>query len=89
MGEAGDYHFINDADGMIGAIMNSAAGNRPSLWTYYFRVADIDSAKAAVERGGGAILHGPQDVPGGDFIVIGTDPQGAMFALVGARPVRA
>ena len=28
---------------------------------------------------------GPKEVPGGDHIVIGTDPQGAEFALVGAR----
>ena len=26
---------------------------------------------------------GPHEVPGGDWIVIGTDPQGAEFALVG------
>ena len=85
MGEAGDYQFLNDADGMIGAIMNSAAGNRPSMWTYYFRVADIDAAKKKIEAGGGTVMHGPQEVPGGDHIIIGTDPQGAVFALVGRR----
>jgi len=85
MGEMGDYQFINNESGMIGAIMSSAAGNRPPLWTYYFRVADIDAGKQRVESGGGTVMHGPQDVPGGDFILIATDPQGAMFALVGAR----
>src|SRR6478609_612999 len=85
MGEVGDYQFFNDDSGMIGAVMSSSAGNRPSLWTYYFRVADIDAAKAAVEAGGGTVMHGPQDVPGGDYILIGVDPQRAMFALIGPR----
>lgn len=85
MGESGDYQFINDESGMIGAVMNSAAGNRPSMWTYYFRVPDIDAAKEKIETGGGTIMHGPQDVPGGDFILIAGDPQGAMFALIGKK----
>ena len=38
---------------MIGAVMNSAAGNRPSMWTYYFRVPDIDAAKKKIERAAG------------------------------------
>ena len=65
--------------------MSSAAGNRASLWTYYFRVADIDAAKNAVAANGGTVMHGPQDVPGGDYILLGGDPQGSMFALVGPR----
>jgi predicted enzyme related to lactoylglutathione lyase len=85
MGPNGDYQFINDEDGMIGAIMNSSAGNRPSMWTYYFRVANIDAAKKTVESGGGTVMHGPQEIPGGDHIIIATDPQGAVFALVGQR----
>ena len=85
MGEMGDYQFINDETGMIGAVTHSSAGTPMPLWTYYFRVADIDVARRAVEAGGGTVVHGPQDVPGGDFILIGIDPQGAMFALVGAR----
>jgi predicted enzyme related to lactoylglutathione lyase len=85
MGEAGDYQFVNDEGGMIGAITGNPDGKRPSMWLYYFRVADIDAAKRQIEAGGGTIMHGPQDVPGGDFIIIGSDPQGAAFALVGAR----
>lgn len=86
MGAMGDYHFFNDESGMIGAVMKSD-GNRPPMWTYYFRVADIDAAKSKVEANGGTVMHGPQDVPGGDYILVGGDPQGAMFALVGARTV--
>jgi predicted enzyme related to lactoylglutathione lyase len=84
MGEMGDYQFFNDEEGMIGAVMKTD-GTRPSMWSYYFRVADIDAAKTRIEANGGSVMHGPQDVPGGDFILVGADPQGAMFALVGAR----
>jgi uncharacterized protein len=85
MGDLGDYQMINDEDGMIGAIMSTAPGNRQPLWTYYFRVAKISAAKMQIEAGGGTVMHGPQEVPGGDHILIGSDPQGAIFALVGAR----
>ncbi len=34
---------------------------------------------------GGQVVHGPQQVPGGSFILMGVDPQGARFALVGSR----
>ena len=35
-----------------------------------------------VQQGGGQILHGPMEVPGGSWIVQCTDPQGALFALL-------
>jgi DHA1 family bicyclomycin/chloramphenicol resistance-like MFS transporter len=34
---------------------------------------------------GGQIIYGPQQVPGGSWIVHCFDPQGAMFALVGSK----
>jgi predicted enzyme related to lactoylglutathione lyase len=82
MGDMGDYQFIHQDGQMIGAIMTKAPEN-PVRWRFYFRVADVDAAKAAAERGGGTIVHGPQEVPGGDRVLIGRDPQGAEFALVG------
>jgi predicted enzyme related to lactoylglutathione lyase len=85
MGDMGDYQFINDADGMIGAMMTRAPGGPPPLWQFYFRVPDIDAATAKIAPAGGSILHGPVEVPGGDHIVVGMDPQGAAFALVGAK----
>jgi predicted enzyme related to lactoylglutathione lyase len=82
MGDMGEYQFILQDGQMIGAIMTKAPDN-PVRWRFYFRVADVDRAKAAAERAGGTIVHGPQEVPGGDRILIGRDPQGAEFALVG------
>ena len=37
------------------------------------------------EAGGGEVVNGPMQVPGGGWIVQGKDPQGAMFALFGKR----
>jgi hypothetical protein len=36
-----------------------------------------------IKAGGGTVVFGPQDVPGGSQIVQALDPQGAYFALVG------
>ncbi|MEO7365970.1 MAG: VOC family protein [Sphingomicrobium sp.] len=86
MGDKGDYRFINHHGQMLGAIFPTAAGaktDEPTHWRYYFRVPSIAAAKSAAEQGGGTIVHGPMEVPGGDHILIGTDPQGAEFALVG------
>src|SRR5439155_1742987 len=52
---------------------------------YFFGVGDIDVAADTVKKGGGSIVHGPAEVPGGIYIIIGTDPQGAEFGLVGPR----
>jgi predicted enzyme related to lactoylglutathione lyase len=35
-----------------------------------------------VEAGGGKISNGPTQVPGGGWIIQGSDPQGGMFSLV-------
>ncbi len=87
MGALGQYRFINRADGGIGAVTPCPLGGPPTVWTYYFRVPDIDAAVARVTAAGGSIADGPSEVPGGDHIIIGTDPQGASFALVGKRAV--
>ena len=38
---------------------------------------------AFVVAGGGTVAVGLQEVPGGDHILVGKDPRGAQFALVG------
>ena len=84
MGEMGKYQFVAHDGVTTGAIMRKPQQAPVSAWTHYFRVADIQAAKAAAEDAGGKIMMGPMEVPGGDWIVQGTDPQGAFFALVGA-----
>ena len=84
MGPMGSYEFIRH-NGVIGAIMPKPEDMPISMWHYYFRCADIDSALNAVTQHGGQVLYGPAEIPGGDFIIKGFDPQGALFALVGPR----
>jgi len=83
MGDMGDYQFIHHAGERIGAMMTCQQPGPPPLWSFYFRVDDIDAAAKRATDGGGTIMHGPSEVPGGDHIVIASDPQGAMFSLVG------
>lgn len=81
MGEMGDYRFLYVDDLRIGATLEQK--DQPARWRYYFVVQSLNASIAAVKAGGGTIDHGPHEVPGGGHIIIGTDPQGAQFALVG------
>ncbi len=85
MGEMGAYKFFEQKGHAIGGMMqaNDAAG--PPIWSFYFRVADIDKAATKITAAGGKILHGPAEVPGNDFVINGLDPQGVLFSVVGAR----
>lgn len=80
MGDMGGYHFLD-----AGALRLGAMAKQPGIaqWTFYFTVSDIPAAVERVQTGGGTIAIGPHPVPTGDLIVIGSDPQGARFALVG------
>lgn len=90
MGEMGSYQLVSqtgatDFQGMTGGIMPRPEGVPVPAWLFYFTVDDIDAAVERVEAGGGTVLQGPMEVPGGAWIIQGADPQGAMFALVGTR----
>ena len=82
MGEMGLYRFFDQQGTRIGALFD-ASNEQRSHWRFYIRVPSISAAKEAAERGGGTIHMGPQQVPTGEYVVIGSDPQGAEFALVG------
>jgi predicted enzyme related to lactoylglutathione lyase len=83
MGEMGKYHMFNRPHGMIGGMMVKPPhlAHVPPNWQIYFRVPDINAATERITANGGQILNGPMEVPGGDWIVNGMDPQGAAFAL--------
>ena len=84
MGEMGEYRFFDHRGTRIGALCGVMPGQQPK-WRFYFRVPSINAAKQAVEDKGGGINMGPHQVPTGDWIIVGTDPQGAEFALVGGE----
>lgn len=83
MGEMGEYSFLRFAHGTeaFGAVMRQPPG-APAKWNFYFRVGDVDAAAETVRAKGGQVIMGPMDVPGGERIIVGVDPQGASFGLV-------
>ncbi|MCO6415398.1 VOC family protein [Siccirubricoccus sp. KC 17139] len=85
MGSLGEYQFIALQGKVLGAIMPKLPDSPRAAWNFYFGVADIDAAAKAVTGAGGTIHHGPEEVPGELFIIVGSDPQGAAFGLVGPR----
>jgi predicted enzyme related to lactoylglutathione lyase len=84
MGEMGKYRFIDHGGQRLGALFDAANG-QPPHFRFYIRVPSIAAAKAAAEAKGATVHMGPHQVPTGDWVVIGTDPQGAEFALVGGK----
>ena len=83
MGEMGTYQLFSHDGADIGGMMG--LGNSPvPAWLPYFGVNGVD---AAIERitAGGKVAHGPMEVPGGAFIAVAQDPQGAWFAVVGPK----
>lgn len=85
MGDMGQYKFLYHGDERIGAVSPIQGESPIPVWSYYFRVPNIDTTKDKILEKGGKVLHGPHEVPGGDFIIHCADPEGAAFALVGDR----
>jgi uncharacterized protein len=83
-GTPSDYTTFSvngEVAGGIGGMFGAPEGT-PSHWVAYFSVADVDTALAAVERGGGSVRHGPEDTPFGRMATV-TDPFGAVFSVHG------
>ncbi|MDQ6621584.1 MAG: hypothetical protein M3Z31_18145 [Pseudomonadota bacterium] len=52
------------------------------FWLYYFNTDAFGPAAKRITDNGGKVIHGRMEVPGGQWVVQGLDPQGAMFVLV-------
>jgi predicted enzyme related to lactoylglutathione lyase len=86
MGAMGIYRIFNNGGPQIGAVMTRDQSKSPvPFWLFYFNVDDIDAATARVKEKNGQVFMGPHEVPGSLWIVVGMDPQGAVFALVGNK----
>lgn len=82
MGAMGTYQLFERNGLEMGGMFDKPPA-MPGMprWVYYIRVANLDAAVEAVKAGGGQIVNGPAEVPGGDATVNCMDPQGALFAL--------
>jgi len=82
MGPMGLYQLWAASGNTVGGMMTKPAELPVACWQYYFNTEAIDAAVARVTAGGGQVLMGPQQVPGGSWITNCLDPQGAAFSLV-------
>ena len=88
MGPAGEYEMLkngDDRDFMFGAMMRKPDDTPASFWAFYFRAPEIDAAADYVTANGGKVVHGPMEIPGGEFVFHAIDPQGAFFSLIAPR----
>jgi predicted enzyme related to lactoylglutathione lyase len=87
--EAADLYQLFSAGGQtIGGMLTKLPSVPQPCWLYYFNVDDIGAAAKRVNTGGGRILQGPIELTDGCWIARCADPQGALFALQGARGQR-
>lgn len=83
MGPMGLYQLFNLSDGTpLGGMMTKTPEMPRPMWLPYINVEEIDAAAERVRDNGGCVVMGPHEVPGGSRIIMGTDPEGALFALV-------
>jgi predicted enzyme related to lactoylglutathione lyase len=82
--DMGAYMFIEAGGETIGATMKAGVQQgQPTGWQFYFRAPDIDVAAEKVRANGGKVHAGPMEVPGGDRIIVASDPLGVNFGVVG------
>jgi len=81
MGEMGTYHMYGKGGQVFGGMMNRRPDMPPPNWMSYVRIDDVKLAAEKVASNGGSVIIPPMEVPGGDWITMCVDPQGAPFAL--------
>jgi predicted enzyme related to lactoylglutathione lyase len=81
-GDMGTYQMYGRRGQELGGMMNKPKEiPGPPFWLYYAKVDDVRQTVEKVKANGGRILHGPMEVPGGDWVAQCADPQGAAFAI--------
>jgi predicted enzyme related to lactoylglutathione lyase len=82
MGPQGEYLMYGFGEKPLGGIYtkgNDAPG--PPAWLSYVRVTDVKATTRTITSAKGQIILEPMEVPGGDWITVAKDPQGAVFAV--------
>jgi predicted enzyme related to lactoylglutathione lyase len=82
------YHLFASAGQTIGGMLTKLPSVPQPCWLYYFNVDDINAATERVNGSGGRMLQGPIELSDNCWIARCVDPQGALFALQGARGAR-
>lgn len=84
MGAMGTYQVFRRDGTDIGGMMGLGDAPVPN-WLPYFGVDRVGDTTKAITAAGGRVHHGPVEVPGGSYIAVAQDPQGAWFAVTGAN----
>jgi predicted enzyme related to lactoylglutathione lyase len=85
--ELGTYYMYGKGGRPMGGIYKAPAHMKmPPNWLPYVLVTDSQKAADATKKAGGQVISGPMEVPGGDWIAIGIDPQGCSFAVHSRKP---
>ncbi|MEY8116915.1 VOC family protein [Falsihalocynthiibacter sp. BN13B15] len=86
MGPAGEYTFIMHDGAMIGGVMDAPEKGTQPFWNFAMQVTDIDATKETVEKAGGTVRMGPNELPDDSgWLIQIDDPQGAKIMFVGER----
>jgi predicted enzyme related to lactoylglutathione lyase len=91
--DLGRYHMYGKGGRPMGGIYKKPSDPKahphmeaPSHWLPYVLVTDAHKAADATKKAGGQVANGPMEVPGGDWIAVGIDPQGVAFAVHSRKP---
>lgn len=82
MGPMGVYQLFGAGGPDFGGMMTKPPFLPVPFWQFYIGVTALDAAVARATAGGGTLLNGPMQVPGGAWIAQMKDPQGAAFCLL-------
>ena len=85
MGPMGTYRIFAHDGAAYGGMMKRDEHTPVSYWRFYFTVPSVNEAVDKVKAGGGEVLHGPMEVPGGTYVCLCLDPQKALFAVCGPQ----
>lgn len=85
MGELGDYVFLDVGEQMHGGLMQHTPQNHAHTWVPYFNVRSTAAAQRTIEQHGGKVLMRMHEVPGGSWVAVAQDPQGAVFGVSGPK----
>jgi len=81
-GATGIYHMFGRRGTALGGMYRLPPDQKAAPhWLPYARVEDVKIAAERTSLAGGKVVQPPTEVPGGDWVSIGLDPQGGAFAV--------
>jgi predicted enzyme related to lactoylglutathione lyase len=81
MGANGTYVVFGQNGEALGGMFTRRDASGKSNWTSYVEVPSVQETMEKVKSLGGQVTYGPHEVPGGAWIAMCADPQGATFAI--------